>query len=89
MWNTRELVELIFSQPYCRIENATQAGLGNRVTVAGYFKQLVELGILVEERAWRDKVFINRKYLDLLSSDTHDFAPYGQSKTTAKPGRKV
>jgi Fic family protein len=90
---TRELVELIFSQPYCRIENAIQAGLGNRVTVAGYFKQLVELGVLVEERAWRDKVFINRKYLDLLSSDTHDFAPYGQpkiaAKTTAKPERKA
>lgn len=86
---TRELVELIFSQPYCRIENAIQSGLGNRVTVAGYFKQLVELGVLVEERAWRDKVFINRKYLDLLSSDTHDFAPYVQpaAKAAAKSGR--
>jgi Fic family protein len=86
---SHELVQLVFSQPYCRIENATEVGLGNRVTVAGYFKQLVAMGILVEERAWRDKVFINRKYLDLLSSDEHVFEPYpAPLKPVAKPQTK-
>jgi Fic family protein len=71
-----ELIQLIFTQPYCRIENLTAAGFGTRKTVSGHLAQLVAIGVLVEERAGRDKVFINRKYLDLLSSDTHDFAPY-------------
>jgi hypothetical protein len=44
------------------------------------------MGVLVEERAWRDKVFINRKYLDLLSSDSHDYVPYASA--SAKPPPK-
>jgi len=73
----RELVELIFTQPYCRIENLTQKGLGNRATVSGYLKQLVAIGVLAEEKVWREKVFIHAKYMDLLGRDDHDFAPYG------------
>jgi Fic family protein len=73
---SRDLVEIIFSQPYCRIENLTRAGLGNRVTASNYLKELVAIGVLIQERAWRDRIFINRKYLDLLGSDEHMFAPY-------------
>ena len=73
---SRELVELMFTQPYCRIENLTERGLGNRTTASGYLKQLVAIGMLDEEKVWRNKVFINRKYLDLLSSEGHDFAAY-------------
>lgn len=86
---SRELIEVIFTQPYCRIENLTEIGLGRRHAASGYLKELVAIGVLREERAWRDKVFINRKYLDLLSSDTHDFAPYRQAvgNTVARPGK--
>lgn len=73
---SRDLVEIIFSQPYCRIENLVQARLGNRVTVSNYLKELVAIGVLIEERAWRDRVFINRKYLDLLAGEEHTFPPY-------------
>lgn len=73
---SRELVELIFTQPYCRIENLTSMGLGNRHTASIHLKQLVEIGVLAEEKVWREKVFINRKYLKLLSSDEHTFDPY-------------
>ncbi len=73
---SRELVEVIFTQPYCRIENLTDLGLGTRHTVSAYLKELVSIGVLKEEKVWRDKVFINRTYLDLLSSDGHTFPPY-------------
>ena len=73
---SRELVELIFVQPYCRIENLTDAGFGNRHTASTHMKQLVDAGVLAEEKVWREKVFINRKYLKLLSSDEHTFDPY-------------
>ena len=80
---SRELIELLFTQPYCRIENLTELGLGNRVTASGYLKQLVAIGTVEEEKVWRDKVFINRKYLDLLSSDEHTFKPYADVQSLA------
>lgn len=73
---SHELIRLIFTQPYCRIEILTAAGLGTRKTVSLHLKELVEAGVLTEEKVWRDKVFINRKYLDLLSGDGHAFDPY-------------
>ncbi len=76
---SRELVELIFTQPYCRIENLTEMGLGNRHTASTHLKQLVDAGVLAEEKVWREKVFINRKYLRLLSSDEHTFEPYARA----------
>lgn len=76
---SRELIELLFTQPYCRIEYLTAAGLGNRTTASAHLKQLVEIGMLAEEKVWREKVFINRKYLDLLSSEGHAFAGYGET----------
>jgi Fic family protein len=81
---SRELVELIFTQPYCRIENLTAHGLGTRKTVSLHLKELVEIGVLTEEKVWRDKVFIHRKYLDLLSSDEHRFAPYEAAKPSPR-----
>jgi Fic family protein len=82
---SRDLIEVIFTQPYCRIENLTEIGLGRRHAVSGYLKELVAIGVLQEEKVWRDKVFINRKYIDLLSNDTHDFAPYPRPQ--AEPAR--
>ena len=73
---SRELIDLIFTQPYCRIENVTASGLANRKTASLHLKQLIAIGVLKEEKVWREKVFINRKYLDLLSSDEHTFEPY-------------
>jgi Fic family protein len=85
---SRELVEVIFTQPYCRIENLTELGLGTRHTVSAYLKQLVSIGVLTEEKVWRDKVFINRKYLDLLSSDGHVFEPYPMKGATRESTRE-
>jgi len=79
---SRELVELLFTQPYCRIEYLTAHGLGNRVTASAHLKQLVEIGMLEEEKVWREKVFINRKYLNLLSSEGHDFEPYSSARAS-------
>ena len=45
-------------------------------------KELVRLGVLIEERQWRDKIFLHRKYLDVLFSDQHEFAPYPKVAST-------
>ena len=74
---SRELIELIFSQPYCRIGNLVERGIAKRVAASRYLKQLAEIGVLEEEKVGRDKIFIHRKYMDLLGRDDHEFERYG------------
>ncbi len=73
---SRELVDLMFTAPYCRIGDIVDAGIAKRQTASEYLKALATAGVLLEERAGRDKVFIHRAYIDLLSSDTHEFRRY-------------
>ena len=67
---SRELVDEIFVQPYCRIENLVQADVAKRQTASQYLKQLVEIGIVEERKAGREKLFINTRLLKLLSEET-------------------
>ena len=85
---SRELVELVFVQPYCRIQNIVDAGLGNRQTASVYLKALVDIGVLKEEKVGREKLFIHPKYMRLLTGDSHQFAAYA-SAGTAVAGKKT
>ena len=76
---SHELVKTIFSQPYARIGHLIDAGIAKRVSASRYLKQLASIGVLEEEKVGREKVFIHRKYMQLLGSDTHEFAPYPRS----------
>jgi Fic family protein len=73
---SRELVELLFVQPYVRTANLVEAELGTRKTVSGYLAQLVEAGVLREEKAGREKLYVNVRFLDLLTSDSNAFEPF-------------
>lgn len=73
---SRELVELFFVQPYARTQNLVDAGLGTRKTVSGYLGQLVDAGVLREERAGREKLYVNVRFLDLLTNDSNEVAPF-------------
>jgi len=66
---SRELAELIFSQPYCRITNVVEAGLAKRQAASTHLKALVDIGVLEERRAGREALFINPALLDLLIRD--------------------
>ncbi len=73
---SRELVDIIFTQPYCRIGNLVEAGLGHRVTVSSYLKQLCEIGVLESFKSGREKLFLHPKFIRLLTSEHHDFPLY-------------
>jgi Fic family protein len=64
---SRELAELIFVQPYCRIGNVVEAGIAQRQSASVYLKQLCEIGVLEERRSGREKLFINPPFLQLLT----------------------
>ena len=73
---SHELVNLIFELPYCRISSLTEAGIAKRQTASQYLKQLVEIGVLVEAPATKEKLFIHPKLMQLLTRDTNQFDPY-------------
>jgi Fic family protein len=83
------LVELIFTQPYTRIANLAENGIAKRQAASTYLKELARLGVLEEEKVGRDKVFLHRKYLDVLFGEEHTFEPYPAAASEAKPVRRV
>lgn len=74
---SHELIELVFIQPYCRIQNLVQAGIAKRQTASDYLKALVDIGVLREVKVGREKLFIHPKFVALLTSDSHEFTRYG------------
>lgn len=66
---SRELAELIFVQPYCRIQNVVDAGIAQRQTASSYLRELSRSGLLREEKVGRDKLFVNDRFLALLQRD--------------------
>lgn len=73
---SRELVDLLFVQPYCRIQNLVESGVAKRQTASVYLKRLAELGMLREVKVGREKLFIHPSLVRLLTSDQHDVEPY-------------
>lgn len=66
---SRELVELIFVQPYCRIKNVVDVGIAQRQTAATYLKRLSDVGVLDEVKVGREKLFINPRLMRLLTAE--------------------
>ena len=56
---SRELAEVIFAQPYCRIGNIVDAKIAQRQTASEYLRVLCEIGVLEEHKSGREKLFIN------------------------------
>ena len=66
---TRELVDVIFEQPYCRISNVVEANIAGRQAASRYLKALVAIGVLEERSFGREKLFVNPKLLRLLTRE--------------------
>ncbi|WP_269457625.1 protein adenylyltransferase Fic [Nitrosomonas ureae] len=73
---SRELVDLIFDLPYCRIQNLVEKNIAGRQAASRYLKQLVDIGVLEERTIGREKLFINPKLMQLLTRDGNTIAVY-------------
>lgn len=73
---SRELIDIIFTQPYCRIANVVDLNIAKRQTASAYLKGLVEIGVLKEFKDGREKLFIHPRFLNLLLSEEHQVEPY-------------
>jgi Fic family protein len=63
-----ELIEVLFSQPYCRIANLVENKIAKRQTASEYLKALVKIGVLQEEASGREKIFINENFMKILKT---------------------
>ena len=64
---SRELMELIFVQPYCKIAFVVEVGLAERKTASVYLKKLEEIGVLNSMKIGREKIYLNPALVKLLA----------------------
>ncbi len=64
---SRELIELIFLQPYTRISDLETAGIAKRDTASEYLRELERIGLLQSIKLGRQRLFVNRSLLAVLS----------------------
>jgi len=62
----KELVELLFEQPYCKIEFIVDRLGVERKAASRYLKELENIGMLTSYKAGRENLYINHALMDIL-----------------------
>ncbi|MBN1301801.1 MAG: Fic family protein [Melioribacteraceae bacterium] len=65
---SKELVELIFEQPYCKTEYVVKAGIAKRQTAADYLKDFEKAGFLTSKKVGKEMLYFNHRLLNILSN---------------------
>lgn len=65
---SKELIELLFEQPYCKVKYLVDRGIAKRQTAAEYLRELEDAGILRSKQVGRENLFVNIKLYDLLGN---------------------
>jgi DNA-binding transcriptional ArsR family regulator len=65
---SKELVELIFRQPYCKIQFLVDAGIAKRQTASVYLQELERIGLLTSERRGKEIVYKHPALLEVLTA---------------------
>ena len=67
---SKDLVETIFEQPYCRVASIVEKGLFERRTAMKYLRELERIGILKAVPRGNQILFLNVRLYDLLKQDS-------------------
>lgn len=62
----KEILELLFEQPYCKIELLVERLGISRVTAAKYLKGWEKIGLLQSKKVWKETLYINTPLFELL-----------------------
>ncbi|MCW5621503.1 MAG: Fic family protein [Burkholderiales bacterium] len=73
---SRELVDTVFEQPYCRIANLVDARIAGRQAASRYLKALASAGVLIEQAVGKEKLFVHPKLMNLLTRESNAFDLY-------------
>jgi Fic family protein len=66
---SKDLIEVIFSNPYCRIRFLDEAKIAKRETASGYLKKLAGMGILTPMKVGREMYYVHDALLQILSAE--------------------
>lgn len=64
---SRELVELVFSQPYIRIGMLVESKVAKRDAASEYLRELERIGLLRSEKYGRTRFYLNERLLRILA----------------------
>jgi Fic family protein len=65
---SKDLIEVLFSQPYCKIRFLEQAGIAQRQTASRYLKELSRIGVLASPfEIARESYYLNTQFYQLLT----------------------
>jgi Fic family protein len=62
----KELIELLFEQPYSKIEFVVNRLRVERKAASRYLKELEKIGILESQKVGRETLYINRELIEIL-----------------------
>ena len=65
--NNADFLAVLFEQPYCRIRNVIERCGVSRPTAAAWLRALADRHLLLELKAGREKLFINTRFLEVLT----------------------
>lgn len=66
---SHELIEVLYSQPYCKISILEKNKIASRNTASKYLKRLEKIGILSSEQVGREILYKNVALYDILSNE--------------------
>ena len=64
---SKDLIELLFHQPYTKAQFLVDAGMGERKTATNYLKRLEEIGVLQIHKVGKENLYLNKKLFEILS----------------------
>jgi len=64
---SKELIELLFHQPYTKTQFLVDAGIAKRQTAAAYLKELEKKGFLQSQKIGKENLYLNVRLYDLLA----------------------
>jgi Fic family protein len=64
---SKELIEILFRQPYTKGQFLVDAGIAERKTAASYLKEIENIGILQSRKIGKENLYLNVKLFEVLS----------------------
>lgn len=62
-----QFLAVLFEQPYCRIATVVERCEVSRQTASTWLRSLVEAGVLTDIKVGRERLFVNREFLEVLT----------------------
>jgi Fic family protein len=63
---SKELIELLFEQPYCKVKYLVDKGIAKRQTAAEYLNELEKIGVLKSQKVGVENLYLNLKLFEVL-----------------------